>query len=130
MNNIRSYSDLVKERERLQATLLFQKGLVRQDLETLKEELRPAANIISTIGRITHATKDNPLVGIATTVASELLLGNMLLSRGGKAVKLVVPFVAKKIFSLFLEQGGSNIFHKLAGLWKARRNSSNGVSAH
>ena len=127
MSSIRTYNDLLEEKKRLEALLVTQKGAVLRDLIELREEFRPALNLISTVGKLTSRNGSNPLISMGVNLvgglAGGLLLENVILSRGAKIARAVVPFLATKL-SGFLNKKGGTIFQKLAGAWK--KNKSNG----
>src|SRR5271154_1082645 len=115
MSSIRTYNDLLEEKKRLEESLVIQKMVIRRDLVSLREEFKPALQLLSIAGKMTNLKKSNPLIGMAVNLAGELFLGNVLLSRAGKITRFVVPFLAKKASALFLNNSGSNIFQKMAG---------------
>ena len=124
-NPIRTYADLLEERKRLEAVLVIQKGIIRQDVLDLKEELKPAFQLLSVVGKVTKG-KNNPIIPIALNVAEAIFLRKSLLSGGAKITQLVVPFVAKKL-SGYLSKGSGSFLRKLAGWAKGR--PSNGHAA-
>jgi hypothetical protein len=50
---IRTYDDLLREKQRLTALLQAQKELVRQDVQSIKQELAPVKKAIEWVGRLT-----------------------------------------------------------------------------
>ncbi|HTJ50934.1 MAG TPA: hypothetical protein VL443_15835 [Cyclobacteriaceae bacterium] len=113
MNEIRTYNDLLKEKERLETALAIQKKLIHQDFIELKEEYRPALNLLSTVSRITNKSKTNPLVAIGINLAGEIFLKNMLLAKSNKIVQFTVPYIAKKAVNYILTKGLVNLFSKM-----------------
>ena len=53
MNKIRTYQDLLEEKQQLEAELLSMRELIRKDVAELKEEWRPVTNLLSGLGKIT-----------------------------------------------------------------------------
>ena len=113
MNEIRTYSDLLQEKERLEASLAIHKKLIHQDFIDLKEEYRPALNLLSSVSKITNRSRTNPLLAIGVNLAGEILLKNMLLSKSHKVVQFTVPFIAKKAVNYILSKGLVNLFSKV-----------------
>jgi hypothetical protein len=95
--HIRSYSDLQLEKTRLEALLDAQKELVRLDLAGLRNGLKPATTALSFVGNFTKKTKSNPLLGIAVSLSTDLLMRTFFLKNAGWAVKTVMPFVIKRV---------------------------------
>lgn len=94
---IHSYNDLVLEKERLQLLLDAQKDLVKLDIAGLKNGLKPATTALSFVGNFTKKAKTNPLLGIAVSLSTDLLMRTFFLKRAGWAVKTVMPFVIKRV---------------------------------
>jgi hypothetical protein len=121
MNEINTYSDLLKEKEKLETALALQKEIIHNDFEALKEEYRPIIDFASRVGKITSADKSNPLIAAGVNLASEFLIGNMLFSRSNKVARVTMPFIAKKAVTYLLSKG-LNIFSKF------RKNGSSAIS--
>jgi hypothetical protein len=102
MNNIRTYADLLIEKENLETSLAAQKRLVHEGFVELKEEYRPALQVFSSMRKITTSSRSNPLVAIGVSLLGEIFLKNMLLSRSNGIVRFFIPFIAKKAFGYFL----------------------------
>jgi hypothetical protein len=125
MNNIRTYEDLLLEKNRLEALLAVQKRVIHQDLTELRENIRPALDLISFFGRLTKRSSSNPLVSMGINLVGDILLGNMVLAGGSKITKLIMPFIAKTASAYLLGKNGESIFQKLAGIFK--KHKSNGT---
>jgi len=111
MNEIITYNDLLKEKERLETALALQKEIIHQDFVELKEEYRSVIDLVSKVGKIASADKSNPLIAAGVNLASDIFLGNMLFARSNSAVKYTVPFIAKKAVTYLLGKG-VDIFSK------------------
>jgi hypothetical protein len=113
MRTIKTYGDLLAEKEELTALLSIQKEFIRQDVKNLREELKPVSHVVDVLGKITTKDKSNPALAFGVDLAGDLLIKNTLLRRGGWLTRLIVPFVFKNLSS-----------HLLAA--KTRTSSSNG----
>lgn len=120
---IRTYEDLMEEKERLEQLLSAQKELVRQDFNVIKEELAPVRSAISTVGKF--ATKDNRnfLLTTATDTAIELLIRRLVLAKAGWFTKLVVPFFMKNFSSHVIADNKDKILSKLSS-WFGKKNAN------
>ena len=128
MSDIRTYSDLQEEKKRLEAVLCIQKGIIHQDLIELREEFRPVLSVLSMVGKITNRNGSNPLIAMGVNLVGEVFLRNMALTRGTNLIRLVVPFLAKKVSTYFQKNDRTTIFQKLAGIWKKARSNGHAVS--
>lgn len=124
MSDIRTYNDLLQEKKRLEAALVIQKGVIREDLIELREEFRPVLNVLSIVGKLTNRNRSNPLIALGINLVGEVFLKNMAVSSSSKIMRLVGPFVAKKVSTYFVNKEGGTFLQKLAGIWK--KNKSNG----
>lgn len=123
---IRTYEDLMEEKERLNQLLAAQKELVRQDFIEIKEELAPVRSAISMVGKF--ATKDNRnfLLTTAADTVIELVVRRMVLAKAGWFTKLVVPFFMKNFSSHVIADNKDKILDKLS-TWFGKK-KTNGKS--
>lgn len=118
---IRTYNDLLTEKERLKTLLQAQKQILRQDVEDIKVELQPVKNAISMVGKFTTRDKSNPLLTSATESVIDLVVKRMLLSRTGWLTKLVVPFLMKNVSSHLVNANQGKIFSKLFSFFSKKK---------
>ncbi|MEJ0056969.1 MAG: hypothetical protein WDN75_15730 [Bacteroidota bacterium] len=98
MNKIRTYEDLVAEKEDLERTLMIQKGIIRQDIADLKEELRPVTQAIRFISKITTKDKSNSLVTLGIDLVGDVLIKNLLLAKSGWAMRGDTSVLYQELF--------------------------------
>ena len=120
---IRTYEDLMEEKERLNQLLAAQRELIRQDFNEIKEELAPVRSAISMVGKFATRDNRNFLLTTAAETAIELVIRRMLLARAGWFTKLVVPFVMKNFSSHVLADNKDKILGKLAK-WFGKKNAN------
>jgi hypothetical protein len=118
MRIIKTYDDLLAEKEELTAQLLIQKAFIKQDVKALKEELRPATDVIGILGKMTHKNTSNPAIAFGVDVAGDLLLKNTLLRKRGWLTRLIVPFLVKNLSTHLLASKkkpfeSGNLFRRL-----------------
>ena len=120
---IRTYEDLMEEKERLNQLLAAQRELIRQDFNEIKEELAPVRSAISMVGKFATRDNRNFLLTTAAETAIELVIRRMLLAKAGWFTKLVVPFVMKNFSSHVLADNKDKILEKLAK-WFGKKNAN------
>ncbi len=108
MNKIKTYDDLLAEKLELESLLMAQKAIIRQDIVALKEELRPAAAVLKFVGKITARDRSNSLLNVGMSLATDVVLRNLVLAKSGWLTKLIIPFAAKTL-------GSSALIHSKAG---------------
>jgi len=120
---IRTYKDLIEEKERLKLLLSAQKELVRQDINEIKLELAPVKSAISMVGKF--ATKDNRnwILTTAADTIIDLVVRKMVLSKAGFITKLVVPFFMKNFSSHVIGDNKDKIMSKLSS-WFSKKNAN------
>ncbi len=120
---IRTYKDLLEEKERLKLLLSAQKELVRHDINEIKQELAPVKSAISMVGKF--ATKDNRnwILTTAADTIIDLVVRKMVLSKAGFITKLVVPFFMKNFSSHVIADNKDKIISKLSS-WFGKKNAN------
>ena len=120
---IRTYNDLLEEKERLKLLLSAQKELVREDINQIKQELAPVKSAISMVGKF--ATKDNRnwILTTAADTIIDLVVRKMVLSKAGLITKLVVPFFMKNFSSHVIADNKNKIISKLSS-WFSKKNAN------
>jgi hypothetical protein len=108
---INTYEDIQRERERLEALIIFQKSVIRQDLDDLKTELKqevkPMADAFS-LGKkfISKESRKPTLFRIGANLLVDILL-RKLFAKSSLLVQLTMPVLLKNYSS-----------HAFAGLEK------------
>jgi hypothetical protein len=104
MSAIRSYDDLLDEKKRLETSIRLQKELIKEDIAMFREELKPARNALSAVGKIASAKRDNPLLRGGVEIASDIVLRSTFIAAGGWLTRLIAPLVVKNISNIFLSK--------------------------
>jgi len=128
MNKINTYDDLLKEKQQLQVLLQAQKELLRYDVNQLKENLNPAIDTFSFIGKLIRRDHHNAFLNGGANRVIDLLVKKILLARSGWLTRLVVPFFLKNISSHVIEEKKEKLFGKLFN-WIGRKNANGQVHA-
>lgn len=120
---IRTYKELLEEKERLKLLLSAQKELVRQDINEIKLELAPVKSAINVVGKF--ATKDNRnwILTTAADTIIDLVIRKMVLSKAGFITKMVVPFFMKNFSSHVIGDNKDKIVSKLSS-WFGKKNAN------
>ena len=120
--SIRTYEDLMEEKERLNQLLAAQRELIRQDFNEIKEELAPVRSAISMVGKFATRDNRNFLLTTAADTAIELVIRRMLLAKAGWFTKIIVPFFMKNFSSHVIADHKDKILDKLSK-WFGKKNA-------
>jgi hypothetical protein len=113
---ITNYEELQEEKERLRQLLQVQGAQVRQDINEIREELKPVGNALSTAALfITRSTKGNLLANLGVNMTVDVLIRKLLLSRAGWITRNLVPYFVKNYASHIVEEPGKivDLFKRL-----------------
>jgi hypothetical protein len=115
-SSIRTYADVIAEKERLEALLIIQKQRLLADWESVKTELEPVNNAIGVIGKFAQSDKSNPLLNMGLKFASDIFLKNFVFAKAGWVTRLAVPFVMKNYSSHLIADNGKGLLDRIKGL--------------
>src|SRR5215467_14286725 len=110
---IRSYDDLLKEKQRLELLLQAQKEVIYYDIQEIKEELQPVKKVLEFIKKITTKDKTNLLLSLGSDIAINAIVKRFLLQKAGWVARNVVPFFMKNYSSHFLSEQKEKWIEKL-----------------
>ena len=118
---IRSYEDLLKEKQRLEILLTVQRTLIYSDVQLLKAELQPVKEVLNFVRKITTKDKTNLLLTIGSDIVINSVVKRFILSRAGWFVRNVVPYFLKNYSSHFLTEQKDKWIEKLRA-WLGHKN--------
>jgi len=118
---IRSYEDLLKEKQRLEILLTVQRTLIYSDVQLLKAELQPVKEVLNFVRKITTKDKTNLLLTIGSDIVINSVVKRLILSRAGWFVRNVVPYFLKNYSSHFLTEQKDKWIEKLRA-WLGHKN--------
>ena len=99
--DIRSFDELVSEKERLKALFASQKEGIKAEIGALKDNFDPVKKIAKKMGKFTGPDKSLGLLNTGLGFAIDLLLRKVILKKSGWMVKLAAPFIVKNVVSHF-----------------------------
>jgi hypothetical protein len=121
--SIRSYKDLVEERQRLEILLVEQRQVLRNDVQELKAQLEPLKRVVEFIRKITTKDKTALLLTIGSDIVINSVVKRFVLSRAGWFVRNVVPYFLKNYSSHFLAEQKEKWIEKLRA-WLGHKNGN------
>jgi hypothetical protein len=110
---IRSYDELVKERQRLEHLLQAQKEIIYYDVQEIKEKLQPVKSVVEFIGMITTKDRTNLLWTLGSDIAINAIVKRFILSKAGWFLRTVIPFYLKNYSSHIIAEQKNKWLHKL-----------------
>ena len=117
-NRIKTYDDLVKRKQQLEILLQAQKELIKYDFQEVKTEAKAAVTVA---GKAFTRDTSNMLITAGTNRVIDMLIKNVLLSRAGWVMRLVVPFFLKNFSSHYIADHKNQWFRKLFS-WIGHKN--------
>ena len=126
---IKTYQDLVEEKERLEILLHNQKELVRTSANSLKAEFKPAFSAFSFLGTLVSRDSTNPVLGATANTVIDLVLKKLILGRAGWIARTILPLLVKNMSSHYIHDHEKDIFKKIFsffGLGKKKKKEPNG----
>src|SRR5258705_2328755 len=124
---ITTYKELIAEKQKLEIMLKAQKELIRYDVEELKLQFKPVADIITNIQKFTSRDKTEILLNIGSDVAVNTIVKKLLLGRAGWLTRLIIPYFLSNYTSNFLAEQKDKWLEKLSH-WLHR--NKNGKETH
>ncbi|RYZ20039.1 MAG: hypothetical protein EOO10_23650 [Chitinophagaceae bacterium] len=115
-NQIRTYKELLEEKERLKLLLRTQKDVLRQDVNQIKLELAPVRKAVTTVGKMFTKDKTSIALSTAADTVIDIFIRRMVLSKAGWFTKIVVPFFMKNVSSHVIADNKDKILSKLSAL--------------
>jgi hypothetical protein len=119
--SIRSYKDLLEEKQRLEVLLVEQRQLLQNDVQELKTQLEPLKHVVDFVRKITTKDKTSLLLTIGSDIVINSVVQRFILSRAGWFVRNVVPYFLKNYSSHFLAEQKDKWIEKLRS-WLGHKN--------
>lgn len=118
---IRSYEELLQEKERLRTQLQAKKTELNGRITTLKGKLAPVGTILSAIGGITALGASNPMVKSGIGLAVDLFLKKKLFQKSGLLTGILGSFLIRNVATKLLAGTAGVVIGNLIKKWAARK---------
>ncbi len=99
MNKINTYEDLVLERQKAEARIATQKLIILENIEEVKEQLKPFLYLLPVLNIFKREEKGSSLLKGVASVGIDLLVGQNLMAKSNWFARLVVPMLLKAFSS-------------------------------
>ena len=124
---IKSYNDLLQEKQRLESLLHAQKQVIYYDIEQIKEELKPVRKTFEFIRKITTKDKTSLLLTFGSDILINGVVKKFILSKANWITRAVVPIFLKNYSSYFLSEQKDKWIEKLKTWLSSLRNGKEHV---
>ena len=124
IKQINSYKELLEEKARLNALLIQQELQIKEDWQSLKEELKPAVMVGATLKKLFTRKAGTSAAQLGINLVADGLIRKVLLSKTGWLTRWLIPFLVKN-YASHLVENPENLIHKLKKLF-----SRNGKAHH
>jgi hypothetical protein len=134
-STIRTYEDLLAERQRLESLLHTQKQIIREDIDDIKQALVPVKTAINFVGKLTTQDHSNPILNGTINTVIDLVMNKLVLAKSGWLTRFIVPFIMKNFSSHVVDEKKDDILRKVFSLFKKKKkddktHESNGKMHH
>jgi len=126
---IKTYKDLLEEKDRLESLLKQQKQIVRDDLKQIGEELKPVKSALDTAGKFFTRDNHNLLLNAGANTLIDIFIKRFILSKTGWFTRLVVPFLVKNYSSHIISDKKGTLIKKLFA-WVGKKNANGHEKVH
>jgi hypothetical protein len=118
---IRSYKDLLEEKQRLEILLVERRQVLQNDVQELKTQLEPIKRVVEFIRKITTKDKTALLLTIGSDIVINSVVKRFILSKAGWFVRNIIPFFLRNYSSHFLSEQKDKWIEKLRA-WLGHKN--------
>ena len=122
MKKIRNLKELHAEKLRLQLELVAAEEILKEDLEWIKDEIKPGKIVAKFFNNIL-GNNTNGLFNSGVRGTIDVLLKNILLSKSGWITRFIVPLIIKNLSSSYLAEKKPEIFDMLRNIIHKARTS-------
>lgn len=126
---IKTYKDLLEEKERLENLLKSQKQIVRDDMKHLGEHLEPVKSAFTTASKFFTRDNHNLILNASANTLIDIFIKRFLLSKTGWITRLVVPFLVKNYSSHIISEKKGTLLKKLFA-WVGKKNANGHEKVH
>lgn len=99
IRQINSYKELLEEKARLNALLVTQEQQIKEDWQSLKEELKPAMLIGATLRKVFTRGAGLTAAQLGINMLTDGFVKKVLLRKAGWLIRLVIPLLIKNYAS-------------------------------
>jgi hypothetical protein len=114
---ITSYKELIQEKARLKALMLEQELQIKEDWRSLKEELKPAVLVATTVRNLFTRKHGLGVGQLGVDILADGLIKKVLLARTGWLTRWLIPFLIKN-YASHMTDGPQKLWHKIKTIFK------------
>ena len=112
INQITNYKELLQEKARLKALLVEQESQIKEDWQSLREDLKPFALAGATIRKLLTRKAGLSAAHLGINLLADGFIKKVVLARTGWITRLFVPFLIKNYGSHLVDEP-ETILHKI-----------------
>lgn len=119
---IKTYDDLLEEKQQMEVLLKAQKELIRLDAQQLKAEFDPAVKTFGLLGKMFTKDRSNALLSTGADTVIDLVVKRVLLGKAGWITRLIVPFFLKNVSSHMIADKKDTLLQKVFSIFRKNHN--------
>lgn len=116
IKQINSYKELLEEKARLNALLIQHELQIKEDWQSLKEDLKPAVMVGATLKKLFTRKAGSSAAMLGINLVADGLIKKVLLSKTGWLTRWLIPFLIKNYASHLVDKP-QNLIHNLKKLF-------------
>jgi len=114
---ISSYKELLQEKARLKTLMAEQQVQIRQDWQLIKEDLKPAVLVVTTIRNLLTRKSSFGAAQLGVNIFADGLVKKVLLSKTGWLTRWLIPFLIKNYASHMVGEP-EKLWHKIKAFFR------------
>jgi hypothetical protein len=123
---IKTYKDLLEEKARLKIILGDQKLQVKEDWQSIKEELQPVIHAADTVRNFFTRKATQSALQLGVNLFADGFIKRVLLARAGWVMKFLIPYFIKNYASHVTEEP-EKLIHKIRKLFSGKKKHADTV---
>src|SRR5687767_1601657 len=123
MATISNYKELRQEKVRLEALLQQQKLQIREDWQSIKDDLKPSFLLASTMKKVFTRKASEAFANLGINLVADGLFKKVLLARSGHISRWIIPFLVKN-YASHLVDDSEKIIQKIKNFFSGKSDKS------
>mgnify|MGYP001022101001 CR=1 FL=1 len=113
MSQIKSYKQLLEEKNRLEVLVQTQKQLIKDDWAGIKDEFKPVKNVMGFAKKFIIADKSSPIISLISGIIADRVLRKFIFKNADWVTRLVAPLLFRNYSTHALGRLVSRLIYRI-----------------